>query len=1067
MASELSLDLELLEGSRLSSAEFLAWIFGRAFAADAVLQAPLPPGLALSPRGRLCRILLADDAALESGLAGLRSIETGRLEVRRRATNAGPIPEMVLVTLEPEAEFPSLALLGAGSVSLARGGLAVVLRRPAILDRLRQMFHAAWSEALPLERVPVRPPARPARPAHELVAVREETIQVASGEVVYARCLSEYFAGRPAAAAGAELIDLTAFQIEAVERAASALERFGGVVVADSVGLGKTFVGLALIERYLKHGCRVLVVTPAALRKDWRRALAAVAPLLPESERRAWLDPAPIRSPLARVADDNLSLELGEPPAEYAPRLAWRSMESLGRGPLPAPLSQGLGLVVVDEAHQFRNPATRRYRTLAELARGARVALLTATPVNNTPRDLLHLLALFAGPGDFRSLGVPDLRAAFRDLAGSYDEAEPVLSAVVIRRTRPFVLRHYRGATCVEYGGRKVALRFPRRAPPQPVRYNLASTYGRLYDRLERELEALSFTALEPYTDAARRGAVAALVRILFLKRMESSAEALRRSTARQLAFHVEAERALREGRRLTRTTFQSLFEVGEEREGVQLALSLVLSRWDGHRPRRDYARAIARDLKTLRRLHAMLAGIPAAQDAKLKALERLLRDLRGEKVLIFTEFRDTARYLFRRLRALGGVAEIDSGRAILGAEGSEGARVPRRFVIERFAPRANGVREPPARERVDILIATDVLSEGLNLQDARHVVSYDLPWNPVRLIQRAGRIDRLGSPHDTVYVRHFMPEEGLERLLGLVGTLREKLSAIERTVGLEHPVLESQEIPDPAALANFLDRLAAGDASALDEIECAAAEPFEWEERLHLEFESWVERHRSAIEAASALGDGVVAAAAAVAAPQAGGSAFYFRAQAEGSPPRRLWLVADDTPESLRIDRSRAVELFTLARDLLPAPRPRPRFHEIRAAAWGLARRWVEGLAAQALASDRVDALTPQGRALRWLAAFARTLDDTRLAELGPKIDRLAAALARRQPKGVELALEQVVTALPHAPEEAALRTLDEFLEAHPEWRDFEEARPPAYQLREICAVDLGRRDPSELLHR
>ena len=132
--------------------------------------------------------------------------------------------------------------------------------------------------------------------------------------------------------------------------------------------------------------------------------------------------------------------------------------------------------------------------------------------------------------------------------------------------------------------------------------------------------------------------------------------------------------------------------------------------------------------------------------------------------MLLFSEFRETAEYLWHALRNQAPCALIHGSGAWLGS-----TPAARRAVIERFAPRANGVRPPPRREAVRILIATDVLAEGLNLQDAADAVSYDLPWNPVRVVQRLGRIDRLGSPHPSVRSWYFVPHRDLDRLLGLL----------------------------------------------------------------------------------------------------------------------------------------------------------------------------------------------------------------------------------------------------------------------------------------------------------
>ncbi len=628
------------------------------------------------------------------------------------------------------------------------------------------------------------------------------------------------------------LFDLAAFQHEAVERAATALAAWRGVVIADAVGLGKTYVALALIERAVRAGRRAAVIGPAALRNEWTRPL------------RRLRDACGCAS-IGLGGEDG-----GGAPATGGGLVAWLTHARLSRGSHRPERLLPLDLVVVDEAHAFRSERTRRYHALAELCRDARVVLLTATPVNNAPGDLRALLRLFAADGAFRDAGVPSLAEAFAAGAGGDVGPVPiarVLERVMIRRTRPFVRERHGGVLLPD--GRRLA--FPRRAPPVAVRYTLDDALPGFAAEAVARIEALAFAPLRlgAYGDDAAEGAGAAdLLRVHLLKRLESSAAAFEATLRHQIRFLEAFLDALHRGRLLAPREHAGLH--AGDRDAVQLSLdTLVLRRLP---PRLEVERLdgdAGADLHALRGLARALAGAPPGTDPKLAALRTLLDGpLAGEKVLVFTEFRDTARHLWRALAERGHVALIDGGGAFLGR-----SPAGRREVIARFAPRANGRPEPPPRERVDLLIATDVLSEGLNLQDARRVVSYDLPWNPVRLIQRIGRIDRLGSSHETVYTYHFLPEHGLEHALRLLERLRRKIVAIGRTVGGEDSPLAGRGAGaawarrggkeeaggggvgqlEPGAGASLLDRLAAGDPDVLDDIERADAAPFEAEERL------------------------------------------------------------------------------------------------------------------------------------------------------------------------------------------------------------------------------------------
>ncbi|HUF13254.1 MAG TPA: helicase-related protein [Longimicrobiales bacterium] len=591
--------------------------------------------------------------------------------------------------------------------------------------------------------------------------------------------------GARAAAPVASPGTLLSFQSDAVRRARAILARRGGALLADSVGLGKTHIAAALVAPFLDSGGRAAIVGPAALRRHWLTSV------------------------------------------EWRVRPDWISYARLSRGSFG---DDRYDIIVFDEAHALRNPTTRRYRAASALSRGARVLLLSATPVNNTIWDLYHLLRLFCGERDFVDAGVPSLHAAFEEAAacallGTAPSLQPVLCAVMIRRTRPFLKTLVRAGAHAE----RVPLAFPAHRAPVPVRYSLGPEGGdgAILKAIGRGLVALGFPAhLQPGQGASRRNdatgarrdwrrieAPPALLRLNLLKRLESSVHAFQRSVAaydgmlercldgvsRGLLVHARNDAggiAEFDQLRLDSLLFEPLpraFEVGEYRDRLELERATV---------------------------HAMLVALQPALhvDGKVEVLRALLTgELRTSRVLVFTQYRDTARYLHSRLCRQLRVASIDGGSARLGAE-----VVDRLVVIHRFAPLANGAAPPRPHEAVDVLIATDVLAEGFNLQDADVVISYDLPWNPVRLVQRIGRIDRLGSPHASIASYHFLPGD-LERYLGLLDRIARKASAIDASVGSDMPALHAE-------LVRALDRR---DARVVERVEERDAEWFELDERL------------------------------------------------------------------------------------------------------------------------------------------------------------------------------------------------------------------------------------------
>ena len=560
-------------------------------------------------------------------------------------------------------------------------------------------------------------------------------------------------------------------QADAVLRAWAVLERFGGVLVADGVGLGKTYIGLALAGLERAAGREALVVAPAALRREWQRA----------------------------------AQEVGAP-------LAFASHTSLARA---APVLDGrVSLLLVDEAHAFRNPRTRRYDTLARLAVGRRVACLTATPVNNSPADLAALIHLFAGTDGFRAFGVGDLFATLRGAHG--EETALALGALAVCRSRRLVETRFP----------TLHRAFPRRELLPPARYDLDATYG---GALRGLLDALA--EIEEIDAHGERGA--ALLALGLLRRLESGRAAFVRSLRRHDDFLREWGRARDEGRALSRREFRPHC-AGGEGDGLQLALwPLLLAPAAAAPPSGVHAwrSCITRALDLAR----MAAGV---REEKLEALARLLAGpLQGRKTIVFTEYRDTALSVARHLRNRLRFLCVAGDGAWAGAE-----RLSRRAALDAFAPRARAAK-PDALLEADVLVATDVASEGMNLQDASAVVNYDLPWNPVRVMQRIGRIDRLHSAHPAVALAYLLPGQGMHDLAGVLRTLREKLSGVPAVVTAE---------PDPLSALWWLDEIG-NIPEALERESWRRVEAFEARERWRAAAGPAAPRGRSRVAAALA----------------------------------------------------------------------------------------------------------------------------------------------------------------------------------------------------------------------
>ena len=489
---------------------------------------------------------------------------------------------------------------------------------------------------------------------------------------------------------------LAPHQVPAAERLSAILARHSGALLADAVGLGKSYVALAVA---LAHDAPFCLVVPAVLVPQWRGLLA-------------------------RFDVD-------------APIMTHESLSATPGRPLP-PVAVRCRLFVIDEAHRFRNPETNRHRALARLVVGARVLLVTATPVHNRLADLLHLFRLFLRDHALAAIGVPSLRRA---ALGEIDASR------VAAATARLVVARSRSRVRSGYTDGPIALSFPQRTDAEPVRVGPAPA-----------------GVVEALVAGVRRltggGRAAPLLRLMLLRRLASSLPAFRASLNRHEAYLDLAERAAAEGRGLSPREFQRCFPRNDAPD-VQLVLFPLLLEHGGVSP-------TISDRRELARLRALAAD---ARDPKADALEQLL-DARPGKTIVFTDARATARHLLHRLRLHRAAAVFGAAGRFAAGEGT------RHDVLRAFAPVAQGAPPPPPTLTTDLLIATDLLSEGLNLQDAERVVHYDVPWSPARLAQRVGRVDRLGSPHAGIASVTFLPPEPLAAALALEERLAAKVRA-------------------------------------------------------------------------------------------------------------------------------------------------------------------------------------------------------------------------------------------------------------------------------------------------
>ncbi len=619
-------------------------------------------------------------------------------------------------------------------------------------------------------------------------------------------------------------VELSEFQEDAVKKARKILSRYDGVMVADSVGLGKTWIGKKLLEDYAYHlRYKALVICPAALRKMWEHELFEAGIT-------------------ARII----------------------TQETLGREEFDPRQAEAADIVLVDESHNFRNRHAQRYENLERILaannrRGPtsgerkKLILLTATPINNTVFDLYNQVNLFTG-GDrsyFAAAGIGDLPKYFLNARRAIKQQESgvalfnLLEEVAIRRTRPFIKAAYPNATI-----QGKPIKWPERRL-KTVQYDLEATYSGIYKKIFDKIEGLRLAPyhLEAYkkkgvaVDVFEEGREEALVGIFksrYLKRFESSVEAFRISVRRALQFLETFESYVLEGKVLDSASFQkalrylvredeeddatpgsrsdALDDNQEARAFIETLPTLDTARYDLKRLHND----LKKDVTALQEIWQAIAQISPVADAKLARLRELLAgELKGRKVLLFTYYKDTARYLYHELCGTDPVAEEwrqAAGQPHIRQMDSGADPKERANLVAHFAPVANGQPELVGSDKeIDLMISTDVLSEGQNLQDCGILINYDLHWNPTRMVQRAGRIDRIGTGFETLWVHNMFPDAGLEALLGLVQSLSEKIAAIDQAGLLDASVLG--EIVHPQNF-NTMRRIAEEDGRVVEEQE-------------------------------------------------------------------------------------------------------------------------------------------------------------------------------------------------------------------------------------------------------
>ncbi|MBF0247210.1 MAG: DEAD/DEAH box helicase family protein [Alphaproteobacteria bacterium] len=618
------------------------------------------------------------------------------------------------------------------------------------------------------------------------------------------------------------------FQRDGVIGSIDKLERIGGCIIADSVGLGKTFEALAVIKYYELRNDRVLVLCPKRLRDNWT--------LYKANDNRNIL--APDRFNYDVLNHTDLSRDGGTSGDIDLSHVNWGNYD----------------LVVIDESHNFRNKSTHKDRDtrydhlmkrIIKAGVKTKVLMLSATPVNNRLADLKNQIAFMTEGNDMALFGhgIPSIEATIRNAQKQFnrwldlapDDRKParlmdmlgfdyfkLLDLLTIARSRKHVQKYY---------GTADTGRFPERLAPVNIKadVDLAGEFRPIRE-INNEIRRLTLGAYAPlryvlphkqreydekYSTKVRGGesffrqvdreeSLIHLLRVNILKRMESSVASFALTIKRQLAdvesliakidAHDDSiEEISIDDVDIEDPTFEALL-VGRK-------VKVLLHDVDRVRWRQD----LVEDRNRLATLLSAARAVTTERDAKLAALRELLAkkvaspiNAGNRKLIIFTAFADTAEYLYRDL-AEWAHKTLGIHAAIVTGTGSNKTtlrtiRSDMSTILSAFSPRSKErPAELAAEGEIDLIIATDCISEGQNLQDCDFLVNYDIHWNPVRIIQRFGRIDRIGSPNERIQLVNFWPNMELDEYLDLESRVSGRMVLLDVSATGEENVIEFQ----------------------------------------------------------------------------------------------------------------------------------------------------------------------------------------------------------------------------------------------------------------------------------
>lgn len=618
------------------------------------------------------------------------------------------------------------------------------------------------------------------------------------------------------------------FQKDGVIGAIEKIEKFGGCIIADSVGLGKTFEALAVIKYYELRGDRVLVLCPKKLRENW-------TVYTQNDKRNIFLND---RFGYKVLNHTDLTRTKGKSGDENLATFIWSNYD----------------LVVIDESHNFRNnnPAkgemTRYARMMNEVIKKGvktKLLMLSATPVNNRMNDLKNQISFITEGDDLAYVdhGIDNItnvmklaqkqftdwtKSTERDINILFDKLDnryfKLLDMLTIARSRKHIVKYYNSSDVGKFPVRLTPINektdidsqrlFPslREINNAIRKMNLANFSPMSYLREDKvaEYEAkydYQLSSGSVFKQVDREVSLIHLMRVNYLKRMESSINSFHLSIQALLG---QVDSNLQKIDNIAALTDEAIaiedIDIEDDDNEALIGNKVKVLLQDINLVK--WRQALEYDRNTLTKLLDSAATISALRDEKLERLKLLIADKiknpineNNKKVIIFTAFADTATYLYREISEWA-LSNYGLYSTLIKGTGTNKTNFPNsgsrdmNELITHFSPISKERHKtfPETKGEIDILIATDCISEGQNLQDCDYLVNYDIHWNPVRIIQRFGRIDRLGSKNNKIQLVNFWPNMELNEYINLESRVKGKMVLLDISATGEENLIEMNE---------------------------------------------------------------------------------------------------------------------------------------------------------------------------------------------------------------------------------------------------------------------------------